>query len=416
MVSLQSAQALQNYVSTTNWYTQTKNSPSSNELNKPYSFNFSSYSSSLFSDKVAGGLAKMLTSANKLHASAEAFRTTGAALLNSRVVTSSDETAVKATASKGTDLDSVEISVNSIATSQTNSGAAFNASSPTTLQTGTQKIAITVGNKTTDISFYANATDTHQMTLDKMKNAIEGSNSGVSARVVKDPITSQLHLELTSKETGTTNAFTIADVSGSAVSSTGIQSVTTIAANATFRVNGGSLRTTNSNTVSIDNGKINATLLKPTNNTVTLTSKPDSEAIIKQTTQLVKDYNALQAQITDQASYINPAVKRNLQNLLKSNDLDTLGISKKTDGTLTLDDKKLKNNIDSHFDQVNRSISGSTGIASAISKATDRLQASPAEALLNQNNSEYKQYNMYQSTLQFYTQLPTSGLLVNNFF
>ena len=83
---------------------------------------------------------------------------------------------------------------------------------------------------------------------------------------------------------------------------------------------------------------------------------------------------------------------------------------------LTLDETKLKNNINSHFDQVSRSINSSNGIASALSKVTDRLQSSPAEALLNQNNSEYKQYNNYQASLQFYTQLPTTGLLVNNFF
>jgi flagellar hook-associated protein 2 len=416
MVSVQSAQALQNYQMTTNWFTQTRNSKSSQELNKPYSFKFSTYSSSLFSDKVAGSLAKIIASANQLHASADAFRNTGNALLNNRVVTSSDSTSVKATAVKGTDLNSTEVSVQTVATSQTNSGAAFHASSPTTLQTGTQKFAITMGNNTTNVSFFANATDTHQMTLDKIKNAINASDSGVSAKVIKDAVTSKLHIELASKETGTTHAFTIADVNGSAVSSTGIQSISTSASNATYRVNGGKLQTSNSNQIQLDNGKIIATLLKPTSSSVTLISKPDSDAIIKQTKQLVKDYNALQNQISDEASYINPSVKRNLQNALKSNDLDTLGISKRADGTLTLDDTKLKNNINSHFDQVSRSINGSTGIASALSKVTDRLKSSPAEALLNQNNSNYKQYNNYQATLQFYTQLPTTGLLLNNFF
>jgi flagellar hook-associated protein 2 len=416
MVSMQSAQALQNYQTTTNWFTQTYNSKSSQAPIKPYSFKFPTFSNSLYSDKVAGGLAEIITSANQLHTSVNAFGNTGSALLNNRVVTSSDITSVKATALNGTDLKSTEISVYSIAASQTNSGAAFHATSPTSLQTGSQKFAITMGNKTTNVSFFANATDTHQKSLDKIKNAINASDSGVNAKVVKDPVSSMLHLELASKETGTTHAFTIADVNGSAVSSTGIQSVSTAAADATYRVNGGKLLTSNSNQILVDNGKISATLLKPTSSSVTLTSKPDSDAIIKQTKQLVKDYNTLQNQISDESSFINPSVKRNLQNALISNDLDTLGISKQTDGTLTLDDTKLKNNINSHFDQVSRSINGPSGIASALSKATDRLQSSPAEALLNQNNSSYKQYKNYQSTLQFYTQLQTTGLLLNNFF
>ena len=207
MVSLQSAQALQNYVTTSNWYTQTKNSKSSQELNKPYSFNFSNYSSSLFSDKVAGKLAKIITSANQLHASADAFRNTGNAVLNNRVVTSSDSTSVTATAVKGADLDSTKISVQTIATTQTNSGAAFHPTSPTSLQTGTQQFAITMGDKTTNVSFTANGTDTHQMIIDKIKNAINASDSGVTAKVVKDPVSSNLHLELSSKETGTITCF-----------------------------------------------------------------------------------------------------------------------------------------------------------------------------------------------------------------
>lgn len=416
MVSIQFALALQNYQTTSNWFTQTRNAKSSDELNKPYSFKFSTYSSSLFSDKVAGSLAKLITSANQLHASADSFRSTGTALLNNRVVSSSDNTSVSATADKGTDLKAVEVSVQSIATAQTNSGAAFNAISPTALQAGAQLFALTSGNKTTQISFNANATDTHQTVLTKMKDAITTSDSGISAKVIKDPFSGNLHLELTSKETGTANSFSIADVAGSAVTSTGIQSITTAAANAAYRLNGGSLRASGSNQIQLDNGNITATLLKPTIGSVTLTSQPDSDAIVKQTKQLVKDYNALQAQISDESSYINPAVKRNLVNALKSNDLDTLGISKRTDGALALDEVKLNTNINSHFDQVSRSLNGSTGIATALTKATDRLRNSPAEALLNQNNSEYKQYNNYQATLQFYTQLPKTGLLLNHFY
>jgi flagellar capping protein FliD len=416
MVAINSLQALNSYQTTTNWFSQTRATISSEGPSKPYNFPFYRYASSLFSSTAASGLATILSAANKLNSSIESFRNSGAALLNNRLVSSSDNASVTATAVKGAELHSVNVNVQSVATSQINSGAAFNASSPTTLLTGTQKFTITMGNKTTNVSFFANATDNHQMALNKIKDAINASDSGVSANVVKDSVSSKIHLELSSNETGTNHSFALADVSGSAVSSTGSQSVTTAASNAIYSVDGGTLQTSNSNQIQLDNGKITATLLKPTTSSVTLTLKPDSDAIVKQTKQLVKDYNALQAQISDESGYLNPAVKRNLQNALNSNDLDTLGISKQSNGTLTLDETKLKNNISSHFDQVSHIIIGSSGIASSLTKATDRMQSSPAEALLNQNNSDYKRYNNYQSTLQFYSQLPTSGLLLNNFF
>jgi flagellar capping protein FliD len=207
MVAIPSTQALEKYQTTTNWFTQTRNAKSSQELNKSYSFNFSTYSSSLFSERVAGSIAKIITSANQLHASAESFRSADTALLNNRIVASSDNTSVQAKADKGTDLKAVEVSVQSLATTQTNSGAAFNADSTTVLQTGTQNFAITTGNKTTEVSFYANSEYTHQTVLNLIKDAISNSESGVSAKIVKDAISSNLHLELTSKDTGTAHAL-----------------------------------------------------------------------------------------------------------------------------------------------------------------------------------------------------------------
>jgi flagellar hook-associated protein 2 len=416
MAAINSLQALNSYQSTTNWFSQTRAIKSMVGTSNPISFQFARYASSLFANTAASGLASILTASNQLHSSAEVLRNSGAALLNNRVVSSSDNASVTATADKGAKLHSVNVSVQAVAASQTNSGTSFNAASTTTFQTGIQKFSITLGNNTTHVSFFANATDTHQTSLGKMRDAIIASDSGVAAKIVKNPANSSIHLELSSKNTGISNSFNIADVTGSAVSSTGSQFVQSAAANASYTVNGGVQQTSSSNQIKLDQGKITATLLKPTSADVSLTTKPDADAIVKQTKQLVNDYNTLQARISDESGYLNPTVKRNLQNTLHSNALDTLGITKQTNGTLTLDDTKLKNNIDSQYDQVSRSLTGSNGIASVLSKAADRLKSSPADALLNQNNSEYKRYNNYQSTLQFYSQLPTTGLLLNNFF
>ncbi|MDB5055296.1 MAG: hypothetical protein JWM44_3346 [Bacilli bacterium] len=413
MVAINSTNALNSYQNYNSFFSLAKTPKNSDSSNK---LTFSSYASALFAKTAATGLAAILNSANQLNSTVASLRNVGTSSLLSNRISSSDPFSIKAVATKETNLPSTKISVQSLAAAQKNSGASFAAFSPTTFQSGKQQFSITMGNKTTQISFFSNNTDIYKTSLSKMRDAINASDSGVSAKLVTNPITSRIHLDITGNEPGTNHSFSLADTNGNAVGATKSNSVTASASDAAYRLDGGTQLTSSTNEIKLDHGNITVTLLKTTSQDVTLSPKPDANAIVKQTKQLVDDYNTLHAAITDQSGYLNSNVKKNLESALNSYALDTLGISKKSDGTLSLNENKLKDSIQTNFDQVSQSLGGFNGIATKLSKATERLQASPSEALLNVNNSEYKRYSNYQFNQQFYSQLPTSGLLLNRFF
>jgi hypothetical protein len=86
MAVINSPQALSSYQTSTNWFSQTKAPKSTEGPSKPISFQFARYASSLFATTAASGLASIISASNQLHSSVEAFRNTGAGLMNNSVV------------------------------------------------------------------------------------------------------------------------------------------------------------------------------------------------------------------------------------------------------------------------------------------------------------------------------------------
>lgn len=149
-----------------------------------------------------------------------------ASAFNAQTVTSSNSSVITATSSGNSTVGDYAVTVNQLAKSQKLTSASF-ATNATVVGTGTLTIAFgdTVGN-----TFTANSAKTNVVipitaannTLAGVRDAINASNSSVSATIVNNGIDNQL--VITSKDTGEVNSLkiTVADDDGNNLNATGL--------------------------------------------------------------------------------------------------------------------------------------------------------------------------------------------------
>lgn len=200
--------------------------------------------------------------------------------------------------------------------------------------------------------------------LSDLRNAINNANLGVSAQVVNNGTVDQL--VISSKETGAAQAFKLNGTGGLAGfsydASSASPGLTTVqqAKDARLTIDGLAI-TRGSNTVTIEG--VTLTLAKPTDGETAVTVARDDETAKKAIDDFAKAWNELNSLIRTQTSYDAATKKagtlngdasvRSIQGQLRSvlanpvsglsgaTMLSQAGISFKTDGSMSVDSKKL---------------------------------------------------------------------------
>ncbi len=283
-----------------------------------------------------------------------------------RSVTSSDENVITAESLKGTASGSFEITVNGLARAE--SKASSNFADTDTTQTGTGTLVFTVGSEdpvTINI-------DSSNNTLQGIRDAINAAKAGITAAIINDGSANPYRLVITSDKTGVANAYTVQDnlSGGQALNLT--QNVA--AANAEFEVNGIAV-SKSSNTVTDVIDGVSFTLHDKTTAPVTLAVDNDADGIVAALQQLVSAYNDVNSVIDAQSKYNENTktagilsgdstlrnIKNKIQDLLRqsvANDftsysvLSQVGLRFNNDGSLTLDESKLRDAIDKDVNAV----------------------------------------------------------------
>ncbi len=288
-------------------------------------------------------------------------------LLASRKAASSNESVMTAIAGKGTLTGNYTVQVtqlakyNSYASNNFASDAATNTRTGTiTIQTGTESpvsIEITSGNNT----------------LQGIRNAINAKNAGITASILNDGSGTPYRLVITANDSGAAANFTITtnwDVgaAGSDVTFT----ETTHGQDAALEVNGISIASS-SNTVAdaIEGITLN---LKAESGTAIVNIERDTDSIVAGLKDFVAKYNDLVSYITAQSTFdaktktagvlAGDFILREAQARLSSTFtrsitsdgsslqvLSQLGIKLMNDGTLSLDETKLRAMLSSKFDE-----------------------------------------------------------------
>jgi flagellar hook-associated protein 2 len=355
--------------------------------------------------KKTDGLKTELSAFGKTQSTLAALRDAAAKLTNidtygGNQVSSTDSTAVTATAGSGASIGNLSVSVSQLASAQTLVGSTL-ASGTTSLGQGS--ITIQLGTFGTDAGGAPTFTDkpsTAPVTINigagadsltQVRDAINAAKAGVQATVVTD--TTGSRLVISSTETGAASGFTISvnDADGDSGDASGLSSLAfdpvagvsqliqaVPAANARALLNGVEINSASNSLQEALNG-INVTLLKVTSAPVTITVGQDKDAIKKAITDFTAAYNAVNALLRDQTKY-DAATKTagvlqgdstavGLQYSLRSiiggqtslagsiGRLANIGIQAGTDGSLTTNSAKLDSAL-TDLDSIKKLFSG----------------------------------------------------------
>lgn len=296
-----------------------------------------------------------------------------------RTATSSAPDVLTAQALPGATTGSYTLTVTQLAAAQQNLGTALTSSGATAVTPGTNTFTLTVGGTTYNLSVSILSTDTNQTALQKIAQAINAAGAGVTATVITDTTAGTSRIQITANRTGTNSAFSLADVTGNAVTATGANTVNIAAANAQYTVNGVSY-TSQSNTVLLDSGHLTVNFLKTSTTAVTLTVTPDTQAITGAVNNLVNAYNTLVSFIGQNATLLSPRLNQALNQayVIKAPELAALGITAGPSGTLTVDQTKLTAAVQNNLGLVQSTFGGANGFAVNLGLLGQEITTSPS--------------------------------------
>lgn len=269
------------------------------------------------------------------------------------------------------------VTVSQIAQAQQNVGNMLSSDSIAGLAPGTYTFDIQSGSQNFSVSFTVNPNDTNQMVLNNMAQAINAIGAGVTASVNNDTLSGTSQLVLKADNTGTNNSFSLTDVYGNAVAYTGANNVQSAAANAVYSINGVS-NSASSNTINLDNGNLNITFSGIVSD-ATVTVQPDTQAILNNINDFIRNYNNFITYISQNQQYISPEIMSNLieSYQMQSANLEAIGITQNPDMTLSLDQNILNSSLQNNLSAVQSAFSGMDGFAVNVGDIAQQIINSP---------------------------------------
>ncbi|WPC40648.1 flagellar filament capping protein FliD [Clostridium sp. JS66] len=322
-------------------------------------------------------------------------------LFQSKTAVSSDDKKVSASAKEGALNKTYSVEVKNIAKYQSNKSNEINAYDKARFNVGNNTFAINHNGQTKDISFKVDASDNNEKALNSMVNAINNSDAGVKASIVKDSKTNLMYMKIDSKETGKGNFFEVVDKIGNAAAASGTSNKVQTAEDANYNVNGVNY-TSKTNDISLDNGKVNLNLKESTTTPINVKVKSDANKIEKGIENFVNSYNKFSSDI--QNNDFDSNILKASTSALKRNEarLKGIGITVNEDNTLSIDKKKLNEAIENDADKVKNIFSGYTGIGKKITSAAKAVEINPNIVVqVNQNIGYNNNYAIMQSTAQY---------------
>lgn len=380
-----------------------------------YSFHSLYMKQQSWSLETSEALTKLMSEASSMRKEAEQFNAKQTkSPLHTRTATSSNQQAVLATAQPKADMMKYKVEVTKLAKNQKNTGNQLSSSASSDLQ-GNQSFRLNVGGKEHTVSFYSLKEDTNQQTMSRMAQAINRDDIGVTARVIEDKEKGTSRLELSSNQTGVKHSFSIYDVEGTSVQTTGAGQVSQSAEDAVYKVNDKTYTSDSNKVTAGDKKDVTLELKGVTSESVSLSIQPDRSQILDKVESLVNRFNRFESFLDSTSIPLSTDFRRSLQKI--SNEaraqFEMLGIEKMADGSLELDEQELAEKLDKQFQQVQSAISGSNGFATRLTKLAERVEQTPVINMYQSANNRYNPYNQYLLPNVFLQQASSTGLYLN---
>jgi len=228
----------------------------------------------------------------------------------------------------------------------------------------------------------------NQMYQDAAK-AINEANIGVRASVTND--NGKISLKLASKKTGESNGFTVNGDTGAA---SGIENASIKAQDAVYTVTeNGSSKTihSESNTVSLDYGRIEAEI-KGTGEAQIYTGVEEDD-VVSAVKDLMESYNSVTSLLrnnSDRGTGAASHLQSFERGMADEKTLAALGITFNKDGDMVLNEKKLKEALESDLNGTMEKIGGQFGLAEKASQRADMALSDSVQRIVNNDLSTSK--------------------------
>lgn len=299
-------------------------------------------------------------------------------VFNDRTATSSDPDVLTATAFDAFSADSgateatYNISVTQLAQGQENTGLELNAADSSVVDMGTNTFNINIYGQDHELGIEVVGGDTNEDVLQKMAQAINEAGIGISAEVTEGIEEGTKRLVITSEDTGTDSAFTISDVSGNAITATGIDSVYNAAQEAEYEVDGVDY-TSSSNKIYLDEGMVTVNLQGVGESSLTVA--PDEERVENAITDLVSEVNSFIDFLENNSDYIKDEVLSSINSYISDHkgEMESFGITQGEDGKLEVDTDKLATAASQNMAEIKEAFGGFDGLAVQINNYATRI-------------------------------------------
>lgn len=351
----------------------------------------SSYQAKISSLGTLQGLVSSLQSAEQALSSS----------LQGYTATSSNTSAISASATSSAVGGVYSLSVSTLAQSQ-NLVAAGQASTSATINAGTSTTISFDFGTTVGTTFTTNGSGVKTVTIDPSNNTLQGirdainaANVGATATIVNDGSANPYRLVITSNSSGASNSMKITtNGAGNGVDNlvaydpAGTKNMTqTVAAqDAAFSVNTIPMTSPTNNIANAIQG-VSITLNGTTTSPATLTIARDTATVTKAASDFVSAYNALYTQMKSRTAYgtggatagvlAGDGTVRMMMDQLRTifmtpatggtlTTLGQIGITTQTDGTLKLDSSKLASAMTSSFSDVSNLLTSASGFMTRL--------------------------------------------------
>ncbi len=227
---------------------------------------------------------------------------------------------------------------------------------------------------------------TNEQMLQEAAQQINSSRTGIQASVAKED--GKVSLVLSSEKTGESNRFTVQGQMGAAE---GAQDVAVEGQNAQYRVtqNGNTVsRSSESNQISLDYGRVEATLTGK--GSAQVSAGVDSDQVVSAVKDLAASYNEATDLLKANASRgrgTRDQYDSFSRDIADERTLKAVGLSYDKSGKLQVDETALKKALNDDFEGTKELLGGQFGIADRISQRVDSAIATSSGRLVDQDIS-----------------------------
>ncbi|SEO90346.1 flagellar filament capping protein FliD [Paenibacillus sp. OV219] len=307
------------------------------------------------------------------------------------------------------------VQVASLAKSQQNQGYELTKNAPSIINSGAHIFTLQVGGQTHSLSTVIRPGDTNAAALGRLQSSINGAKLGVTASVQENQTNGTVKLVVDAGGVGTEHAFALQDQRGSIIASSGADRAVVKGSDMHVLVDGKMYDSNESNTIVLQHGLVRISLDEMTSPAdFKIKVRNNSEALHSQLQSVISEVNSLQ-DTYDSSGYLNPVLKQRVDDVLRSPELASLGISQSQQGKWQLDEEKLGAAMEAQPDDVSRIISGRHGLASRLQQTINQLSELPTESLISTKASGFQSFTLYRASSGSYLQLPLGGLFLNSF-